>query len=94
MLPLMLAWFGRPRSEWRARSRMLWPMLLTALTMASLSVLIHHWEALRVQSQFNRDANQIELALRKRLDMQLDVMLALKQLQSSHRHPRPSNGQS
>jgi CHASE1-domain containing sensor protein len=57
-------------------------MLLTALTMGSLSVLIHHWEALRVQSQFNRDANQIELALRKRLDMQLDVMLALQQLQS------------
>ena len=84
MLPLMLARFGRPRSEWQARSRaLLWPMLLTALTMASLSVLIHHWEALRVQSQFNRDANQIELALRKRLEMQLDVMLALKQLQSS-----------
>ncbi|WP_287879097.1 EAL domain-containing protein [Aquitalea sp.] len=83
MLPLMLAWFGRPRSEWRARSRaLLWPMLMTALTMGSLSVLIHHWEALRVQSQFNRDANQIEQALRKRLDMQLDVMLALQQLQS------------
>ena len=83
MLPLMLAWFGRPRSEWRARSAaLLWPMLMTALTMIGFSALIHHWEALRVQSQFNRDAGQIELALKKRLEMQLDGMLALQQLQT------------
>lgn len=92
MLPLMLAWFGRPRSEWRARSRaLLWPMLLTALTMVGFSALIHHWEALRVQSQFNRDAGQIELALKKRLDMQLDGMLALQQLQT--RSPSDSASQ-
>jgi len=83
MLPLMLAWFGRPRSEWRARSpALVWPMLLTALTMGGFAVMIHHWEELRIQSQFKRDAGQIEQVIKKRLDMQLDVMLALQQLQS------------
>ena len=82
MLPLMMAWFGQPRQEWRTRSRTLsLPMLLTGIIVCGLGVLIHHWEALRVQNQFNRDAGQIEQALKKRLDMQLDVMLALQQLQ-------------
>ena len=82
-LPLMLAWFGRPRREWRARR---WaisvPLLVFVVALAVLSVLIRRWEALRVQSQFNRDAGQVEQTVRKRLDAQLDILLALQQIQA------------
>lgn len=82
-LPLMMAWFARPRSEWRPR---VWsitlPVLVALASLVALSQLIQHWQNLRVQGQFNRDAAQLEQLVSKRLDAQMDALLSLQQMQT------------
>jgi len=83
VLPLMLAWFGRERGEWRARAWMISvPILICIVLIAVMSSLIHRWESQRIQGQFNRDADQVDQLLRSRLEAQLDVVLSLSQAQA------------
>ena len=76
--PLMFVFFGRPAEDWRPRRMAVAvPMLIAiALTGAALYQ-VSHWEALRVQTQFNRDTVHVISLVRKRLDAQIDMVLAV-----------------
>lgn len=77
--PLMFVFFGRPAEDWRPRRLgVAVPMLIaTAFTGAALYQ-VSRWEALRVQTQFNRDTEHVISLVRKRLDAQIDMVLAVE----------------
>ncbi|NTV09593.1 MAG: EAL domain-containing protein [Zoogloea sp.] len=81
MLPLMFVFFGEPVEAWRRRRLAIaLPLLLALGLLAFTFVQVKNWEAQRVQSQFARDAGHIEHLVRKRLEAQLDMMLAMERL--------------
>ncbi|AUL99797.1 diguanylate cyclase [Rhodocyclaceae bacterium] len=76
--PLMFVFFGRPTEDWRPRRMAVAvPMLIgIGLTGAALYQ-ASRWEATRVHTQFGRDAEQVVHLVRKRLDAQIDMVLAV-----------------
>ena len=85
MVPLVLVFMGTPVSDWRPRRfAVAVPMAVALSLLAFTFVQVRDWEASRMQSQFNRDAEYLDSLVQKRLDAQLDQMLALERLAALH----------
>ena len=79
--PLMFVFFGQPAKDWRGRRIGVAVPLALALTI--LIFAFHRviaWEEMRVEGQFKRDTGHIASLISKRLDAQLDTVLAIKGL--------------
>lgn len=77
--PLMFVLFGRPAEDWRPRR--LGVIVPLTLAIALLAFAIHavsNWEALRVRTQFNRDVEHVASSVRKRLEVQIDMLLSIE----------------
>ncbi len=79
--PAMFVLFGQPAEDWR--SRRLGVIVPLGIAIALLAFAFHNvrnWEALRVQTQFNRDVEHIASGVRKRLEVQIDMMQSIERL--------------
>ncbi|MFT3758091.1 EAL domain-containing protein [Thauera sp.] len=82
--PLMFAFFGRPASDWRGRRVGVAVPFIVALVILGLAFrYVTAWESMRLEAQFERDTTHIASQISKRLDAQLDMLLALKGLVSA-----------
>ncbi|MFT4171075.1 MAG: EAL domain-containing protein [Rhodocyclaceae bacterium] len=80
-VPLMFALFGQPRQDWRPRMvGIALPLLVALAALAFAFVQVRDWEADRLRTQFNRDAENLAHQVAKRFTVQLDMMLALERL--------------
>lgn len=85
--PLMFAFFGRPTADWRSRRLgIALPLGIAIVLLGFAFHQVHSWEALRVQNQFNRDAEHFASQVRKRLDVQIDMMQSIERLISVSSH--------
>ncbi|MFN3988270.1 MAG: EAL domain-containing protein [Rhodocyclaceae bacterium] len=81
VVPVFLALFGQPRSDWASRRvGILVPMGLALVLVSVAFNQVRNWEALRVSTQLGRDAQHIGEMVRKRLDVQVDMMRAIERL--------------
>ena len=79
--PLMFVVVGRPATAWRSRRRgVVVPMAIALVLLALAYRQVMHWEDLRLESQFARDAEHVADRVQKRLDVQLDALLAIERL--------------
>ncbi len=79
--PLMFAFFGRPSAEWRSRrAGIAIPLLLALLLVAFGFRQMLAWEDARLHTQFSHDTEYLDSQVRRRLDAQLDMMLAIRGL--------------
>lgn len=79
--PLMFVLFGQPAEDWRPRRLgVIVPLALAIVLLAFAFHQVRNWEALRMQTQFNRDAEHIGSVVRKRLEVQIDMILSLERL--------------
>ncbi|TVT58755.1 MAG: EAL domain-containing protein [Azoarcus sp. PHD] len=79
--PVMFVLFGQPAEDWR--SRRLGVIVPLGIAIALLAFAFHNvrnWEALRVQTQFNRDVEHVASGVRKRLEVQIDMMQSIERL--------------
>ena len=79
--PLMFVFFGQPAKDWRGRR--MGVAVPLALVLAILVFAFHRviaWEEMRVEGQFHRETGHIASLISKRLDAQLDTLLAIKGL--------------
>ena len=77
--PLMFVFFARPVGDWRSRRIGVAVPLAVALVILGFAFRqVMVWEEIRLKAQFDRDASHIASQLSKRLDAQLDMMLAIK----------------
>ncbi|AHE98928.1 EAL domain-containing protein [Thioalkalivibrio paradoxus] len=81
--PLMFVLFGRPRSVWRPRLfTVALPLLITlGLTMLAFQG-IRDAEQHRIEQQFAREAEGVATLTAKRLDAQIDMIVAIERLVS------------
>ena len=82
--PLMFVFFGQPAKDWRGRRMGVAVPLALALTI--LVFAFHRviaWEEMRVEGQFKRENGHLASLVSKRLDAQVDTMLAIKGLMAS-----------
>ena len=85
MVPLLLVLIGMPQADWRPRRlAVAVPMGIALSLLAFTFVQVRNWETTRLQTQFNRDAEYLASLVQKRLDAQLDQMLALERLATVH----------
>lgn len=85
MVPLLMGFMGRPASAWRSRRlHVAVPMLIALAVLAATFMQVSQWEERRLQAQLNRDADYLASLVRKRLDAQLDQVLALERLATVH----------
>ena len=83
--PLLLVFLGRPAEAWRKRRlSVALPLGFALLILMLVFYVARGWEHDRLQRNLERDAQQISHLLSKRLDTQLDLMLALERLASVH----------
>ncbi|THF63370.1 EAL domain-containing protein [Pseudothauera rhizosphaerae] len=76
--PPMFVFFGNPREDWRTRRlAVALPMSIAIVLTGAALYQLSRWETMRIQTQFNRDSEQLAGAVRKRLDAQIDMMLAV-----------------
>lgn len=79
--PLMFVLFGQPAEDWRSRRLgVIVPMALAIVLLAVAFHQVRNWEALRVQTQFNRDVEHVASVVRKRLEVQVDMILSIERL--------------
>lgn len=79
--PLMFVLFGQPTEDWRSRRLgVIVPMTLAIVLLAVAFHQVRSWEALRVQTQFNRDVEHVASVVRKRLEVQIDMILSIERL--------------
>ncbi|ANQ84734.1 EAL domain-containing protein [Azoarcus olearius] len=79
--PLMFAFLGHPAADWRARRfGIAIPLGIAIVLLGFAFHQVRNWEALRVETQFSRDADHITSQVRKRLDMQLDMLQSIERL--------------
>ncbi|WP_341645014.1 EAL domain-containing protein [Thauera sp. SDU_THAU2] len=79
--PLMFVFFGRPTSDWHGRRVGVAVPFAVALVILGLAFrYVTAWESMRLEAQFERDTTHLASQLSKRLDAQLDMLLALKGL--------------
>ncbi len=85
--PLLLVFLGRPAEAWRKRRlSVALPLGFALLILLLVFYTARGWEHERLQRSLDRDAQEISHLLGKRLDTQLDLMLALERLASAHPH--------
>lgn len=79
--PLMFVFFARPAEDWRSRRvGIIVPLAIAGILLAFAFYSAGNWEALRVQTQFNRDAEHIASSVRKRMEVQIDMLLSIERL--------------
>lgn len=77
--PLTLAFLGMPRDAWRSRRTPLTVTLITALLLTGLAFNeARETETLRMQNQYEREANSLAGSIERRLASQLDLLFALE----------------
>ncbi|MCE1241070.1 MAG: EAL domain-containing protein [Azonexaceae bacterium] len=85
MLPLVMVFLARPAAAWRSRRLAVTvPMSVALGLLAFTFVQVRDWEERRLQTQFNRDAEHLASLVKRRLDAQLDQVLALEGLAAVH----------
>jgi len=85
MVPLLLVFFGQPAEDWRPRRwAVALPMGIGLSLLAMAFLQVRDWEIHRLQGQFNRDAEFVGSQVGKRLEAQLDQVLALQRLAVVH----------
>ncbi|MDD3800564.1 MAG: diguanylate cyclase, partial [Novosphingobium sp.] len=85
--PLMFVLFGRPVADWRARrAAVIAPLLLAIALLAFAFQGIRHWESLRIQTQFNRDAEHVTSSVRKQLEAQTDMIMSVERFIAVSQH--------
>lgn len=83
MSPLLFALFAKPEEPWKKRRlAVIMPLVVALGLLAVMYDQLREWEQLRIDTQFRRDAEGIGSLINKRLDAQLDMMLALDGLMS------------
>ncbi|MEC5399217.1 EAL domain-containing protein [Uliginosibacterium sp. H1] len=81
--PLVLAFIGEPAEKWRPRRNVVALPLLVALAVLAFSfVQVREWEQVRVETQFRRDTENLASLVSRRLEAQLDMLIALQRLMS------------
>ncbi len=81
MVPLLMVFIGQPADDWRSRRLAVSIPMAAALSLLAFTFgQVSQWEGNRLQSQFDRDAEHLASLVQKRLDAQLDQMLALERL--------------
>lgn len=79
MVPLLMAFLGEPASDWRPRRMVVAVPMIVALTLLFMTfLLISDWEKNRLQSEFDQDAKNAGSLIEKRLEAQLDQIVALE----------------
>lgn len=79
--PLMFALFGRPAEDWRSRrAGVVVPMGVALILLAFALAQVREWEARRLHAEFMRSGEHIASIVKKRLDVQIDMMLAIERL--------------
>lgn len=77
--PLALALFGQPRSIWAPRlANVALPLVAALLLVSGVFVQVRSWEERRLDTQFNRDAESIFSLIQRRLEVQVEILLALE----------------
>lgn len=77
--PLMFVFFGQPRDLWRPRRlAVALPLAITTLLTALVFVEIRDAEDARIETEFMRDAENAATLIDKRLQTQLDMILAIE----------------
>lgn len=85
-VPLLFAWFGRPRAVWlRRRRAVLLPLAATLLLLSTALLLINGWEKRRLAQQFETTARGHADAIDRMLD-RLPGLLAMLHT-ASHAEP-------
>ncbi len=85
MVPLVLVFFGQPAEDWRPRRLGVALPMGVALSLLAIAFLqVRDWEVGRLQAQFNRDAEFVGTQISRRLEAQLDQVLALQRLATVH----------
>ena len=85
MIPLLLVFLGEPAGDWRPRRAVVAIPMLAALVLLALTVhQVQEWESSRLHARFNRDAEHVASLIQKRLDDQLDQIIALERLATVH----------
>ena len=80
-VPLMFVFFARPASAWRPRRLAVALPLAIALVLLTLAYRqVVQWEQMRIQAQFDRDANHLAGLLQKRLDRHIEMMRSIERL--------------
>ena len=79
--PLMFALFAQPRADWVGRRiGVVVPMMVAIVLLGLAIVQVRVWEANRVNAQFARDAEHVSSIVRKRLEVQLDMMFSIESM--------------
>lgn len=79
--PLMFAFFGSPVEDWRSRrAGVVVPMGVALVLLAFALAQVRDWEARRLHGEFSRAGEHIASIVKKRLDVQVDMMLAIERL--------------
>ena len=79
--PVMLVFFGRPRSDWIGRRLpVALPMALASVLLVLAILQINQWERQRIQRTLERDAETLAHLVEKRFSHQLDMVVALERL--------------
>ncbi len=77
--PLMFVFFGHPAEDWRPRRlSVALPLCAAILLTCGALYQVSRWESQRIQTQFNRDTEHLTSLVRKRLDAQIDMTLAVR----------------
>ena len=79
--PLMFALFGQPSEDWRSRrAGVVVPMGVALVLLALALAQVRDWEARRLNDEFARTGEHIASIVAKRLEVQIDMMLAIERL--------------
>ena len=79
--PVVLVFFGRPRSDWIGRRlQIALPMVMACALLVLATLQINRWEHQRIQGALDRDAEAMSRLVEKRFSHQLDMVLALERL--------------
>lgn len=86
-LPLMFVFLATPAELWRPRRLIVTlPLILIAVLTAIVFDRLHRAETLRIENQFERDAENIATLIEKRLLAQTDALLALERFIALSEH--------
>src|SRR5574338_78368 len=84
MTPLLLTFIGQPRKVWAPRLRTVALPLGAALVLVGVVFAqLRDWEQMRLEAQFSRDAVSLGSLLKRRFDVQMDMILAVERFVSS-----------
>lgn len=85
IVPAMFALFGRPRENWQSRRLGILIPMSIAVTLILIAFLqVRNWELLRINSELDRETSYIADTVRKRLEVQVDMMMSIERFISTN----------